>query len=137
MVADLLRWHCDRSLDTFNFRLIVNSKTDYNKVYIKNKLNHTLASLNQRQSLLISSGETRAYYIWPPIRQDETPLAKSTKLFTTPINIALVVQDHYHCKKYIKDPLSLISINMSKKVKISDILKIYVEKIGKITHKRK
>jgi len=113
MVADLLRWHCDRSLDTFNFRLIVNSRTNYNEVFIKNELTHTLASLNQRQSLLIPSGDTRAYCILSSIRQDETPLAKSVKLFTTPIDIALVVQGCNYCKKYLKDLLSLISIDMS------------------------
>ena len=41
------------------------------------------------------------------MRQDEKPLAKSIKLFTTPIDIALVVQGLYYYKNYIKDLLSL------------------------------
>lgn len=32
---------------------------------------------------------------WSPIRQGETPLVKSIELFTTPIEIALVVQEVY------------------------------------------
>ena len=50
--------------------------------------------------------------IWSPIRQDEKPLVKH-KVFTTPIYIALVVQDVYLYNKLSK---SKVNVYVSKNI---------------------
>lgn len=64
--------------------------------------NNTPASLNQRQSLLISSGEIGAYCIWSLIKWSNTLLAKSQKLFSTPENTVLIDQELYCSKFFIR-----------------------------------